>query len=61
MVAPLTPAFDVLRMGLGFDLTAVLAIVNLALFAAWWMGLPSAMRAPMAGGDTAYRGSRPVA
>ena len=31
-------------MGLGFDLTVLLAVLNLALFVAWWTGLPAAMR-----------------
>ena len=57
VVEPLTPVFDAVRMGLGFDLTVLLALVNLALFAAWWTGLRNAFEA----GDAVYRGPQPVA
>ncbi|HUG53917.1 MAG TPA: hypothetical protein VMR21_09955, partial [Vicinamibacteria bacterium] len=43
---PLTPFFEVLRMGLGFDVTLVFAAANLLLLATWWMGLPRALAAP---------------
>lgn len=59
-LAPSTPLFDRLRMGLGFDLTLVLAVVNLALLAVWWRGLPSALAADEAPA-AAYRRSQPVA
>jgi hypothetical protein len=61
VVEPLTPRFDAVRMGLGFDLTVLLALVNLALFAAWWTGLPAALRARDDGGDALYRGPQAVA
>jgi hypothetical protein len=61
LLAPLTPAFDTLRMGLGFDLTVLLAVLNLALLVAWWTGLPAAMRTPADGADPAYRRALPVA
>jgi len=61
VVEPLTPVFDAVRMGLGFDLTVLLAAVNLALFAAWWMGLRAALEAGDDGGDDAYRRPRAVA
>jgi len=61
VVEPLTPVFDAVRMGLGFDLTVLLAVVDLALFAAWWMGLPAALRAGDDGGDPAYRRPQAVA
>jgi hypothetical protein len=61
VVEPLTPVFDVVRMGLGFDLTVLLAFVNLVLFAAWWMGLRAALRAPDDGSDAAYRRPQAVA
>jgi hypothetical protein len=57
VVEPLTPVFDAVRMGLGFDLTVLLAVVDLVLFAAWWTGLREAFEA----GDAAYRGPQPVA
>jgi hypothetical protein len=60
VVEPLTPAFDAVRMGLGFDLTVLLAVVNLALFVAWWAGLPAALRAGGEGGETAYRRAQAV-
>jgi hypothetical protein len=61
VVEPLTPVFDAVRMGLGFDLTVLLALVDLALFAVWWMGLPAALRAGDGGDGAAYRRSQPVA
>jgi len=61
VVEPLTPVFDAVRMGLGFDLTVLLALVDLALFAAWWMGLPAALRAGDAGDGAAYRRPQAVA
>jgi hypothetical protein len=61
VVETLTPTFDAVRMGLGFDLTVLLAVVNLALFVAWWAGLPAALRAPDDGGGDAYRRPRAVA
>jgi hypothetical protein len=61
VVEPLTPVFDSVRMGLGFDLTVLLAVVDLALFAAWWMGLPAALRAGDDGDDAAYRRPEAVA
>jgi hypothetical protein len=49
-------------MGLGFDLTVLLAVVDLALFVAWWAGLPAALRADDDdGGDAAYRRAQAVA
>jgi hypothetical protein len=48
-------------MGLGFDLTVLLALVDLALFAAWWMGFPAALRAGDGGDGAAYRRPQPVA
>jgi len=48
-------------MGLGFDLTLLLAVADLALFAAWWMGFPAALRAGYDGGDAAYRHPEAVA
>jgi hypothetical protein len=61
VVEPLTPVFDTVRMGLGFDLTVLLAVVNLGLFVAWWAGLPAAMRAAEDGDDAAYRRPQAVA
>jgi len=61
VVEPLTPVFDAVRMGLGFDLTVLLAAVNLALFAAWWMGLRAALEAGDDGSDAAYRRPQAVA
>jgi hypothetical protein len=61
VVEPLTPVFDAVRMGLGFDLTVLLAFVDLGLFAAWWMGLPAALRAGDDGDGAAYRGPQAVA
>jgi len=61
VVEPLTPVFDTVRMGLGFDLTVLLALVDLALFAAWWMGLPAALRAGDGGDGAAYRRPQAVA
>jgi hypothetical protein len=52
VVEPLTPVFD---------LTVLLAVVDLALFVAWWTGLPAAMRAGEDGGDAAYRRPQAVA
>ena len=60
VVEPLTPVFDAVRMGLGFDLTVLLAVVDLALFVAWWTGLPAALRARDDGAD-AYRRPEAVA
>jgi hypothetical protein len=60
-LAPLTPALDVLRMGLGFDLTVLLALVNLGLLVAWWVGLPSALRAAGGGPEPSYRRTQAVA
>ena len=57
----LTPVFDAVRMGLGFDLTVLLALVDLALFAAWWMGLPAALRAGDDGDGAAYQRPQAVA
>jgi hypothetical protein len=48
-------------MGLGFDLTVLLAVVDLALFVAWWTGLPAALRAPDDGGHGAYQRPQAVA
>src|SRR5262249_26091137 len=42
-LAPLTPDWQALRMGLGFDLTLVLSVANLVLLAAWAWGLPRRM------------------
>jgi hypothetical protein len=61
VVEPLTPVFDAVRMGLGFDLTVLLAFVDLALFAAWWMGFPAALRAGDDGDGAAYRRPQAVA
>jgi hypothetical protein len=69
LLAPWTPLFDRLRMGLGFDLTLVLAVVNLALLAAWCTGLPFALAATDEvsddasddASDAAYRRAQPVA
>jgi hypothetical protein len=61
VVEPLTPTFDAVRMGLGFDLTVLLAVVDLALFVAWWTGLPAALRAPDDGGHGAYPRPQAVA
>lgn len=61
VLAPLTPAFDALRMGLGFDLTLLLAVLNLGLLVAWWTGLPAAMRTPAEGPDPAYQRPQAVA
>jgi hypothetical protein len=61
VVEPLTPVFDAVRMGLGFDLTVLLAVVDLGLFVAWWTGLPAALRAPEDGADAAYRRPEAVA
>jgi len=61
VVEPLTPVFDAVRMGLGFDLTVLLAVVDLALFAAWWTGFPAALRVGDDGGDAAYRRPQAVA
>jgi hypothetical protein len=61
LMAEWTPAFDALRMGLGFDLTALLAAVNLVLLAAWWTGLAKAMAAPRDAPDAAYRAPQGVA
>ena len=61
LLAPLTPVFDAARMALGFDLTALLAVANLALLVAWWTGLPAALRAPEDGADPTYQPSRAVA
>jgi hypothetical protein len=61
VVEPLTPVFDAVRMGLGFDLTVLLAVVDLALFAVWWTGFPAALRAGDDGGDAAYRRPQAVA
>jgi hypothetical protein len=58
---PLTQTVDAVRMGLGFDLTVLFAVVDLALFVAWWTGLPAALRAKGDGGDGAYRRPRAVA
>jgi len=58
VLQPLTPVFEVLRMGLGFDITLVLAVANLVLLAAWWAGLSRMMRAP---GDGPYRPPEAVA
>jgi hypothetical protein len=54
LLAPLTPLFDRLRMGLGLDLTLVLAVANLALLAAWLPGLGSAWNTPEDAPDGAY-------
>jgi hypothetical protein len=35
--------------------------VNLALFVAWWAGLPAALRAGGDGGEAAYRRPQAVA
>jgi hypothetical protein len=61
VVQPLTQTVDAVRMGLGFDLTVLLAVVDLALFVAWWMGLPAALRARDGGADAAYRRPEAVA
>jgi hypothetical protein len=61
VVEPLTPVFDAVRMGLGFDLTVLLAFVDLGLFAAWWLGLPAALRAGDEGEGAAYRRPQAVA
>jgi hypothetical protein len=60
MLAPLTASFDALRMGLGFDLTLLLALANLALFAAWCVGLRRVLDAPERSG-AAYRPPEAVA
>ena len=60
VLAELRPWFDALRMGLGFDLTALLAVLNLGLFTAWCIGLRDVMAAP-ADPDAAYRRPQPVA
>ena len=61
VVEPLTPVFDAVRMGLGFDLTVLLAAVNLALFGAWWMGLRAVLETGDQGSDAAYRRPQAVA
>ena len=54
-------SFDALRMGLGFDLTLLLALANLALFAAWCAGLRRVLDAPDDGPGAAYRPPEAVA
>ncbi len=61
LLLPLAPVWDELRMGLGFDLTVALAVVNLGLLVAWWTGLPAALRTPMDAPDPAYRRPQAVA